>query len=152
MSDEALASPTIDIERVRARRASVRKAYQRVQELLAGVPLEERTPPAELSAAVATLAEHWETHVRSTESVDGIIAQIVTDAPRLSTTASRLQGDHAVITGQIRKAQELLAAVDVDLPAVRAQLDTAIEGIERHRRSGNTLIHDAYNLDIGLGE
>ncbi len=152
MSDDALTSPAIDVQGVRERRESMRLACQQIQRLLDAVSIDERTPPEDLAAAVERLADRWAAHVSQTESPTGILNQVVTDSPRLSTTAARLQDDHTLVGDRIRAAQRLLAVEPADLPEVRHQLDAAIAAIDKHRQGGNDLLYKAYSIDIGLGE
>ena len=86
------------------------------------------------------------------EAPDGLLHQIVTDSPRLSTTVARLSGEHPVVTTEIRSALDLLAVPAPDLTGVGHLLDWAMDAIAQHRRRGNQLIYQAYNVDIGLGE
>ncbi len=158
MSEEALhltaldRPATVDVEGLRAERATIRRACTRIQELLTEVAAGEGAEVERLTEAVTTLLERWNRHVRLAEAPDGLLHQIVTDCPRLSTTVARLGGEHPVVTTEIRSALDLLAAPAPDLTGVGRLLDWAIDAIDRHRRRGNQLIFDAYSVDIGLGE
>lgn len=158
MSEEALRlaaadrSVTVDVEGLRAERATIRRACTRIQELLTATASGETADLDGLTEAVTTLLERWNRHVRLAEAPDGLLHQIVTDSPRLSTTVARLSGEHPVVVAEIRSALELLAAPAPDLTGVGRLLNWAMAAIDQHRRRGNQLIYDAYSVDIGLGE
>ncbi len=158
MSEEALRlaaldrPATVDVEGLRAERATIRRACTRIQELLPEAVAGEAAELERLTEAVIALLERWNRHVRLAEAPDGLLHQIVTDSPRLSTTVARLSGEHPVVTTEIRSALDLLAVPAPDLTGVGRLLDWAMDAIDQHRRRGNQLIYQAYNVDIGLGE
>jgi len=153
MAEETMLTPIVDVPGLRAERSSIRRACARIQNLLTDAVVSGQTAvPAELTLAIGTLVERWTRHVRLAEAPDGLLEQIVTDAPRLSNRVARMGAEHAVVSTELRSAQELLAAPAPDLAGVRQLVTWAVEAIEGHRHRGNQLIYDAYNLDIGLGE
>ncbi|MFZ0161201.1 MAG: hypothetical protein WAL50_19395 [Kineosporiaceae bacterium] len=145
-------SAAVDVEGLRAERATIRRACARIQELLPDAMAADAADLDVLTEAVTALLQRWNRHVRLAEAPDGLLHQIVTDSPRLSTTVARISREHPVVVTQIRSALELLGAPDPDLASVRRLLGWAMDAMEQHRRRGNQLIYDAYNLDIGLSE
>jgi hypothetical protein len=105
-----------------------------------------------LAQALGELAECWSRHVADTEAADGLLSQILADAPRLAMTVERFRREHPVITDRIVRIADLLSAAELDRAAVEQQVASLLITIERHRHGGSELIHRAYNIDIGLGE
>lgn len=153
MSEETLLIQAVDVPGLRAERSSIRRACARIQALLTDAVISGAAPVSEdLTPAIGALVDRWTRHVRLAEAPDGLLEQIVTDSPRLSNRVARLSAEHAVVTTELRSAQELLAAAQPDLAGVQRLLGWAIDAIEGHRRRGNAVIYDAYHVDIGLGE
>jgi hypothetical protein len=150
MTDETLLSPA-DLSAVRDRRASLHRACLQLRKLLSAGPAESADREA-LARAVSTIAQRWERHVIETEAPEGLLNQILTDAPRLATMVDRFRREHPSITAEIRVLRELLDAPIPDLVVIQHHLTTLLAAVDRHRRGGSELIHQAYNIDIGLGE
>lgn len=151
MTDETLLSPA-DLSVVRDRRAGLHRACLHLRELLTSGDPAARAGAGTLDAAVLDIADRWERHVVDTEAPDGLLHQILTDAPRLATMVDRFRREHPVITDQIVALRARLAAPDADPADTERHLNTLLATIDRHRRGGSELIHRAYNIDIGLGE
>lgn len=173
MTDETLLSPTAnptvtsetplvvssdlaaaDLQAARRRRAGLHRLCRQLRDTLAAT--EGRVTDAEsaraLARALGELAECWSRHVADTEAPDGLLHQILADAPRLATMVDRFRREHPAITARIVAAAERLSAPDTDRADLEQHLTSLLVAIDRHRQGGSELIHRAYNIDIGLGE
>jgi len=93
-------------------------------------------------------------HIGEVESDDGIIAQILQDAPRLASHAEDLYADHRLLTVEVGKVGDLIRSFgsERDADAVRTLRKAALDLIQQlshHRQRGSDLVYDAYDLDIG---
>jgi hypothetical protein len=150
MGENAVPGP-LDVSAVRARRANLRKASARVEDVLSRAEPSAGTAWAEeLTLVMAELTRAWETHVALTESPNGLLEQITTDAPRLSSTVARLRREHVDVATRLRSVDEQLrSGQEPGLSQTRSDLATALVKINHHRKEGGELIHQAYQIDIG---
>ena len=146
-----------ELDAVRARRASLSRAASTLKEVLrtpqeTGVPVRAGI----LLGAVVGLADVWATHSEQTGGPDGVLAQVLTDCPRLAPAIARLRREHVEVSVALATARRQLEALPADAgtdPATDVPaLTAALTAVERHRRDGRTLLHDAYQVDLGLGE
>lgn len=134
-----------ELQAVRARRASLRRATAAVTEVL-------RTPSeGGLQTALDELERVWARHTTATEAPDGVLDQVLADSPRLAPAIARLRREHGEVAAQLRDARRALAGDPPD-PAARAALERMLAAVNRHRRDGRELLHNAYQVDLGLGE
>lgn len=140
-----------DLQAARRRRAGLRRLCRQLGDALAST--EDQAPDQEaVTRALGELADCWSRHVADTEAPDGLLNQILTDAPRLATTVERFRREHPAITARIVATADRLADRSADRADVEQHVTGLLGAIERHRRGGSELIHHAYNIDIGLGE
>jgi len=146
-----------ELDAVRARRASLRQAVLAVKEVLRTPPDGAAAVPAgALLGAVTDLADVWATHSAETESADGVLAQVLNDSPRLAPAIDRLRREHGQVAEALATAGRALVAlapgVQLDPVTGVPDLVRALDTVDRHRRDGRNLLHDAYHVDLGLGE
>jgi hypothetical protein len=152
---ESAVPQQLDLPAIRARRANLRRACARLKDALALPRGAGAAWVGEVTPAMHGVAVGWETHIALTESPDGVLAQIVDDAPRLARQVGRLQAEHAEIGAGLRIAGEHLAEADLaeadlaGLARVQAELGVVLDRIARHRVTGGELIYQAYQIDIG---
>jgi hypothetical protein len=148
--DVLISSP--DLAAVRERRASLRQACLHLQRTLdAGTAASDGGARDALAAALAEVAAVWAKHTAVTEAPDGLLAQIVTDSPRLSAMVERLRREHPALAARLVSMQRQLAS-EQELGKAGAEIRELLAAIGKHRREGGELIYRAYNIDIGLGE
>jgi hypothetical protein len=145
-------SPPAEPDALLRRRAGLRRASDTIR-----VVLREPCPPRLVPAAVARLDEVWARHVSGTESPDGVLEQILTDCPRLAPVIGRLRRQHREVTDALTVVRRRLTeAPEADHATVAAAvvpvLFRVLDVVDRHRREGRRLLHDAYHVDLGLGE
>jgi hypothetical protein len=132
------------LEQARERRASLRLAMREVESALsAPAPGREDTWRGDIGARLGALGNALEAHVVATEADDGLLAEIMTAAPRLARRVERARTDHARLRAE-------LIAIDLgaDVSAVRDQVGALLIDLVRHRQLGADLVYDAYNVDI----
>ena len=154
-----------ELDEVRARRASVRRAAGQLREILdaAGAPGEpgdgepgDAVRAGSALAATENLDRVWRNHALVTESPDGVLEQIVTDCPRLAPAVDRARHEHEVVAATLRAVRARLAGLPpgspIDPTIDRPALQRLLTAVDRHRRNGRDLLYQAYQVDLGLGE
>jgi hypothetical protein len=123
--------------------------------------------PAQL-AALDQLQAVWTEHSAVTEQPGGMLAQIVTDCPRLAPAADRLRHEHATVSQALAAARAALdpgtssppgsgtagqaAETDTGGTGASSLLRAVADAVDRHREAGRSLLYEAYQVDLGLGE
>ena len=130
----------------RQRRMRLKQALSGVEIALAGASAAEAWRD-HLGAALDDLLAAFDEHVDEVEGSDGLLADVVTKAPRLATRVQRLGDEHPPLRAQIDAARTKVAAGDVE--EVRAETLDALVALAKHRQTGADLVYDAYNIDIG---
>jgi hypothetical protein len=139
--------------RARHRRAELLAAINGLEGALAA-PSAEPGWTEHLSHHVEVLRHSFADHVAATESPDGMYADILRTAPRLSRGVERLVAEHADASGSIDSLAKLIVDTpsDADLAWVDRVRDEATEllaRLVRHRQRGADLVFEAYQRDIG---
>ena len=107
--------------------------------------------------ALEAVREVWTRHIVDTEAPGAFLDELVTEAPRLSMPASRLQREHTEILTMITRLEGQLATgpgpgeYDEWSERKRADLTTLLVALARHRQRGADLVYEAYDVDIGGG-
>src|SRR5262249_61202329 len=99
----------------------------------------------------------WTRHIVETEAPGAFLDELVSEAPRLSTPASRLRREHSEILAIITRVEKRMtlppAPDDYDrwVDDVRAELTALIVSLAKHRQRGAGLVYEAHDVDIGGG-
>jgi hypothetical protein len=134
--------------RAREQRASLRAAMGAVESALAApTPSRERQWRQELGTRLSELNEALEWHISSTEGDDGLLAEIVSSAPRLAHRVDRARADHEHLRSLLRAATDAVEA-DEGVASLRDQVVELLAALVRHRQLGSDLVYEAYNVDI----
>jgi hypothetical protein len=100
--------------------------------------------------AFAAALEELRAHNEEAEGPDGLLTQVVTDAPWLSPRVHAVEQEHDHL---LAAGEALLGRWDeVAVPQARRELAEAARRIEEHRHHGTELLMDAYGLDISAGD
>jgi hypothetical protein len=101
----------------------------------------------ELGQSLLVLSDALEWHISGTEGEDGLLAEILTTAPRLAHKIDQAHADHARIRAAIAAAA---AGTDAgtDVVALRQDVVALLTDLVHHRQFGADLVYDAYNVDI----
>jgi hypothetical protein len=96
--------------------------------------------------------------VVETEAPGAFLDELVGEAPRLSTPASRLRREHSEILATITRAEKRLLTPPADdhdydrwVDEMRTDLTALLVALAKHRQRGADLIYQAYAVDIGGG-
>ena len=138
---------------------AARQRRQALYQAMADVEHEAQSPARteawldDLGATLKRLAEAFHAHVVATEAPDGIIAQIVADAPRLANEAKRLEEEHPMLEETIAPVAAKVkgaGVLDRDVVAeIRGDVLWILGALSGHRSAGSDFVWDAYALDIG---
>lgn len=142
-----------DLGEIQQRRDAVLGAAAALEAALAA-PAGDLRWTEGLGNALERLRATLDEHVTATEAPGGMIDQLRTRAPRLSTRIDRLVDQHSTITADVEHLLELLEhapperTVD-DTAAIRKETLELLGEIARHRHLGADLLYEAYDVDIG---
>jgi Ala-tRNA(Pro) deacylase len=103
-----------------------------------------------LERALVKLASAAEAHVVETEGPDGILAEIVQQAPRLWREIDRQKAEHDVLIDDCARVLGRLRGSDSSL-LVRREVQILLGKFEAHRHRGADLVYEAFDVDIGGG-
>jgi hypothetical protein len=128
-----------------------------VRALESASPGREATWLHRVHECLLSLRDDFAEHVATTESPEGIHAEMLHVQPRLANRVRRLCDDHAVLSDRIDAVVALSSrgVAEGDRSAVMEVRDGATEIvalITRHRQRSADLVYEAYNTDIGIGE
>jgi len=144
---------------VRSRRAGLRSAMSALEQSLAA-PAPHRVDEWRrgVTESLASLHDVWTRHIVETEAPGAFLDELVAEAPRLATPASRLRREHSDILATITRAEKRLSASPADdhdyerwVDEIRTELTALLVALAKHRQRGADLIYEAYAVDIGGG-
>jgi hypothetical protein len=153
MTPRPLPEP-VDI--ARARRAQLLAAINALECALA-VPARDPTWATQVGAGIDGLAQAFDAHVVATEGPDGMYAEILRNAPRLSFAVGQLVVEHADARASIAALGKLVDDLSGAAPGAPPELIERIRedgtqllaALVRHRQRGADLVFEAYAHDIG---
>ncbi len=100
--------------------------------------------------ALGQLELELDDHIEITERPDGLYAEIVEVAPRLSSNVKRLRDEHPEMrTSTATLRARLAAGWDGPVDEARDELQHLLGRLVKHRQHGADLLWQAYNLDTG---
>jgi hypothetical protein len=107
--------------------------------------------------ALDHLRDEFHEHVETTESPEGVHAQMLHDQPRLAARIRRLSDEHVIISDRVDAVTALAAGDDPAdvgerISRIRDAATEVVAMITRHRQRSADVVYEAYNTDIGLGE
>ncbi len=100
-----------------------------------------------LRDALGELREAFGAHVEEVEGDEGLLADLVVDAPRLAPRVQRLSDEHGPLGERIDACAAMLD--DPDPHEIRGEVLDLLVALVRHRHTGADLVYEAYNVDIG---
>jgi hypothetical protein len=151
MGNGSSTSDLATLEGIRRRRAELRESMSALELALAGpAPSDDVRWAERVHVALVELSADFREHIAVTEGPEGLYAEVVAAAPRLSEAVARLTGEHRQIA---RLVDDLLARVSTPetghVDRVR-RLGTMLLGLlVRHRQRGSDLVYEAYEFDVG---
>ena len=147
-----------ELEDVRLRRAGLKVVLSNLELALAAPARHRIEWVSGVRESLEAVHEVWTRHICETEAPGAFLDELVEQAPRLSTPASRLRREHSDILATITRAEKRLAVPPADDDAyddwsdeMRAELTTLLVALARHRQRGADLVYEAYDVDLGGG-
>ena len=136
----------VQFENAQKRRLALRDALTTLEQALAMAS----SSPAWRSTVTRALVEvrtEIEAHVDEVEARDGLLPQLVSDAPRLSNLVRILERDHRRL---LDSCDEIISvASGADAAEIRSMARELMGDLVDHRQQGADLVYAAYSEDIG---
>jgi len=88
-------------------------------------------------------------HIVVTEGGDGLYAELLDHAPRLSGQVRTLVREHAAIAAAMSSLQRCVDTPESPAEELRAAASDLLRELSRHRQRGADLVYEAYATDIG---
>lgn len=88
-------------------------------------------------------------HIKITEGDDGLLAQIIEDAPRLVPDIDVILTDHAELCEALDLALDIVEQSGHRVQDIRSTTLDLLGRLYVHRQRGADLVFDAYTVDIG---
>ena len=106
--------------------------------------------------AMQGLREAFEAHCTEVEADDGLLPELLAEAPRLAGKITRIENEHITIRADLDRVAGLVescngACDDDDVDSIRHAALDVLRAISVHRQKGADLVWEAYSVDIGGG-
>lgn len=162
VDDPGASGPDIDLtvstealDQARVRRTALGDAADLIEDLLAR-PGSDPQWTMRVADSLQGLRTAFDAHVAEVESADGLLPQLVRDAPRVANGVRRMELEHVSIAADLDAAAELVRSCGGECGAdvvdqIREAVVDVLRSISRHRQKGADLVYEAYNVDIGGG-
>jgi hypothetical protein len=140
------------LEELRRRRGELRDSMSALEQALAAPPGRGPRGWAEhVQAALVELSGDLREHIAITEGPEGMYAELMSEAPRLSGQMDRLTQEHVQLDGAIESLLAEVTAPDVEERSnqIRDLGTQLLATFSRHRQRGADLVYEAYEFDIG---
>jgi hypothetical protein len=141
------------LDQARDRRAGLRSTIDLVERALAR-PAGSRVASwsEELDVQLGLMSAALDQHVAVTEGRDGLLADILEAAPRLSHRIDQAKKDHQRLRAQLDAVLLSLPVDEEGLDAVRDDVLQLLGALVRHRQAGADLVYEAYQVDIDAAD
>lgn len=126
------------------------EAASRLELAIAGPYQDNDLWRKQVDAALEELRFSFKEHIELTEADNGLLDQVIEDAPRLVPQVDVIMADHAEICEAIDLAKDMVDHAGIDnAREIRSCVVDLLARIFAHRQRGADLVFDAYNIDIG---
>jgi hypothetical protein len=136
----------VQFENAQKRRLALRDALTTLEQTLAMAS----SSPAWRTTVTRALVEvrtAIEAHVEEVEASEGLLPQLVRDAPRLSNLVRILERDHRRL---LESCDQIISvASGADASEIRSMARELMGDMVDHRQQGADLVYAAYSEDIG---
>lgn len=139
--------PTTALKAAAAKRIELKQALSQV-EVAAASPSAEEGWRARLIEELENLRVALQDHIAEVEADDGLLTEMLSEAPRLANQIASVRDEHPVLSRQIDQII-LDAQGNEDVIDLRAGVLDTLTALARHRQRGSDLVYDGYNVDIG---
>lgn len=137
----------------KALRAAAEKRIE-LKQALSQVENAAASPSAEegwrdnLLAELERLRQALLDHVEEVEAADGLLNEMLSQAPRLANKIESVRDEHPELSRRLDQAI-LDVRGDSDVIDLRANVLDTLTAIARHRQRGSDLVYEGYSVDIG---
>lgn len=140
-----------EAEAYAARRQALHLAVVDLERVLDELATDDAPDRDRFVAGVRALHDAFQDHVREADAPDGLLAQILSDAPWFAARVERLREEHGRL---IDRATSLIdaGASDREVDALLLEARQLAADVADHRHAGTDLLMDAYMLDIPAGD
>ena len=133
-------------ESARERRAAMRETMARLENALAR-PVAADDWRTVVSDRLQEVQRALDAHTTEVEGPDGILADLIQTAPRLSAGVDQMRADHTRLAGSLTTL--LFAVQQLEPRDLRERSLELLADLVRHRQDGADLVYEAFNADIG---
>ena len=148
--NQSIPVPDADsLEGARQRRLTLKQAISAV-EVAASSPAADPNWRKINLRELGRLRAAFDDHVAEVEADDGLLRDLVRDAPRLQNRISEVEAEHPTICAEIDATIALAEDPAADTEELRAAVMSTLMSIVRHRQAGSDLVYNAYQVDIGI--
>ena len=139
---------------------AARERRMALQEAMAGVEWAIAAPSGtadwwtELAAALGGLRRALDEHIDEVEGPAGLLAELVSKAPRLARSKQQMEEEHVELIADLETVGEQVRkgageSDTVDVATTREQVLLLLAALARHRQAGADMVYEAYTVDIG---
>lgn len=149
MNEPSAPDPAVESEALgaaRERRVELKQAMSDLELAAAGAAGDAAWTDG-LRSALEEVGNSLVAHVEEVEADDGLLADLIADAPRLAPRVQRLRDEHPQLAEQLERCRALLE--DPDPHEIRRAVLDLLVAFVHHRHAGADLVYEAYNVDIG---
>jgi hypothetical protein len=106
-----------------------------------------------VASALTELRAVWLAHVDEVEGDEGLLADVIEAAPRLSGAVQEIKVEHRTIGAQVEAIATVVGASPApEAELVRRRVMSLLGHLTRHRQHGADLVYEAYNVDISASD
>ncbi len=151
MAMSSAAAEEVPFEALRRQRAELRESMSALELALSGPAARGEAGWRErVNVALVELSADFRAHVEFTQGHEGLYADVLATAPRLSGAVEHLTREHLEITGLIEELIAVTASTaNIDVAHVRNLGNSLLAVLVGHRQRGSDLVYEAYEFDIG---
>ena len=129
------------------KRVELKEALSQVENA-AAAPSAEEGWRAKLLVELEHLRQALLDHVEEVEADDGLLNEMLDQAPRLANRIESVRNEHPDLCRRVDQAI-LDVRGDADVIDLRAEVLDTLSAIARHRQRGSDLVYEGYHIDIG---
>jgi hypothetical protein len=140
--------------------SAARERRMALQEAMAGVEWAIAAPSGtadwwtELAAALGGLQRALAEHVGEVEGPTGLLAELVSKAPRLARSKQQMEEEHVGLAADLEAVGERIRlgaaeSASVSVSETREAVLLLLGSLARHRQAGADMVYEAYTVDIG---
>ena len=140
------------LARAKARRVDLREAMAETERIIAKSAAVDGWYD-EVEESLTVLREALDAHIVEVEAPDGLLEEILDEAPRLAAEINDIKREHEGLIESWERARALITPGDRLEPiGVRRRVIALLGRISEHRQRGADLVYEAYNVDIAAGD